>query len=49
MKTLPLLVRELWPSLNFVESRSNFKVKVTMSKILVSMERSGHKEYTCEI
>ena len=27
------------------ESRSNFKVKVTRSKILVSMERPCHKDY----
>ena len=29
MKTLPLLVRKLWPKLKFFKSRSNFKVKVT--------------------
>ena len=29
--------------------RSNIKVKVTGSKILIPMERSYHKEYTCEI
>ena len=44
MKALPLLVRKLWPRLKFFfESRSNFKVKVTRSKILVPMERSYHK------
>ena len=32
-----------------VKSRSNLEVKVTRSKILVPMERSCHKEYTCEI
>ena len=31
------------------ESRSNSKVKVTRSKILVPMERSCHKKYTYEI
>ena len=31
------------------ESRSNFKVKVTRSKIMVSCERSCHKEYTCAL
>ena len=31
------------------KSRSNFKVKVTRSKILVPMERSCHKECTCKI
>ena len=29
MKALSLLVIKLWPSLRFVKSRSNFKVKVT--------------------
>ena len=49
MKALPPLVRELWPRIKFFESRSNFKVKVTRSKILVPKERSCHKEHTCEI
>ena len=49
MKSLPLLVRKLWPRLKFFSSRSNFKVKVTRANILVPMERSCHKEYTCEI
>ena len=31
------------------KSRSNFKVKVTRSKIMVPCERSCHKEYTCAI
>ena len=46
MKSLPLLVKKLLPRLKFLKSRSNFKVKVTGSKILVSMERSCHKECT---
>ena len=33
----------------FLESKSNFKVKVTRSTILVSIERSCHKECTYEI
>ena len=49
MKALPLLGRKLWPRLKFFLSRSNFKVKVTRSKILVPTERSCHKEYTCEL
>ena len=49
MKALPLLVRKLWPWLKFFKSRSNVKVKVTRSKILVPMERSCHKECTYEI
>ena len=34
---------------NFFKSRSNFKVKVTISKIMVPRERICHKEYTYEI
>ena len=51
--TTTLAVRQ--PSLNrsheikFFESRSNFKVKVMRSKIMVPCERSCHKEYTCAI
>ena len=43
MKTLSLVVRKLWPRLKFIKSRSNFKVKVTRSKIMVPSERSCHK------
>ena len=32
MKSIPLLVRKLWPKLKFFKSRSNFKVKVTKPK-----------------
>ena len=46
MKALPFLVRKLWPRLKFFKRRSNVKVKVTRSKILLSMERSCHKECT---
>ena len=49
MKALSLLVRKLWPRLKFFESRSNFKVKVMRSTIMVPRERSCHKEYTCAI
>ena len=49
MKALALLVGKIWPRLKFLKSRSNFKVKVTRSKIIVWRERSCHKEYTCEI
>ena len=45
MKALSLLVRKLWPRLKFFKSRSNFKVKVTRSKVMVPCERSCHKEY----
>ena len=46
MKALSLLLRKLRPRLKFFKSRSNFKVKVTRSKITVPGERSSHKEYT---
>ena len=49
MKALSLLVRKLWPMLKFFKSRSNFKVKVTTSKVMVPCERSCYKEYTYEI
>ena len=49
MKALPLVVFELWPIFKFFKSRSNFKVKVTRSKIMVPCERSCHEEYTREI
>ena len=45
MKALSLLVRKLWPRLKFFKSRSNFKVKVTRSKIMVPCERSCHKDH----
>ena len=44
MKALSLLVRKLRPRLKFFKSRSNFKVKVTRSIIMVPRERSYHKE-----
>ena len=40
MKALPLLVRKLWPRLKFFKRRSNIKVKVTRSNILVPTEMS---------
>ena len=49
MKALPLLVKKLLPRLKFYKSRSNFKVRVIRSKMLVPMERSCHKECTYEI
>ena len=49
MKALSLMAKKLWPRLKFFKSRSNFKVKVTKSKITVPSERSCHKEYTCAI
>ena len=48
MKARSLMVRNLWPRLKFLKSRSNFKVEVARSKILLPMERSCNKEYTCE-
>ena len=45
----PSSVQMLWPRLKFSISRSNFKVKVIKSKILVPMERFCHKECIYEI
>ena len=47
MKALSLMVQQLWSSLKFLKCRSKVRVNVTMSKILVLMERSSHKEYAC--
>jgi hypothetical protein len=49
MKALSLAIQKIWPMLKFLKSGSNFKVKVTKSKILVQIERSCHKEHTYEI
>ena len=49
MKPLSLLVQKVWPRLSFFKSRSKVKFRVTKSKILVSTERTRHKEYTCVI
>ena len=49
MKALSFTVHKFWPRIKFFKSRSNFKVKVTRSKIVVLCERSCHKEYTYEI
>ena len=49
MKALTLLVRKSWPRLKFFKSRSNFKVKVTRSKIMVHVKGlvkwNTHVEY----
>ena len=49
MKALPLLVKKLWPRLKFLKSRSNFKVKVTRSKIWYPLKglvtRNVHVKY----
>ena len=49
MKALSLTIQKIWSMLKFLKSGSNFKVKVTRSKILVPIERSCHKEDTYEI
>ena len=49
MKALYLTVHKLWPRWKFWKSRSNFKVKVTRSKIMKWHERSCHKECTYAI
>jgi hypothetical protein len=42
-------IQKIWPMLKFLKSGSNFKVKVTRSKNLVSIERFCHKKHTYEI
>ena len=49
MKNLSLTIQKLWPMFKFLKSRSNFKVKVSRSKILVPVERACHKEHTCNM
>jgi hypothetical protein len=49
MKALSLTIQKIWPMLKVLKSRSNFKVKVRRSNILVLIERSSHKEYEYEI
>ena len=46
------VIQKLWPRLKFfgqVKYRSNLHSEGHKVKILVPMERSYHKEYTCEI
>ena len=38
--------KKVMARLKFFKSKSNFKVKVTRSKIMVPCERPCHKEYT---
>jgi hypothetical protein len=49
MKALPPTNQRLWPGLKFLKNRSNSKVKGQGAKVMVSNERSRHKEYTYEI
>ena len=49
MKALSHRIKKLWPMLKFFESRSKVTVKVTSSKFMVPLERSCHKDHTCQI
>jgi hypothetical protein len=49
MKALPPTNQKLWARLKFLKNRSNSKAKGQRVKVMVSNERSYHKEYTCEI
>ena len=53
MKALSLVVRKLWPRLQFFNSRSNFNVKVTRSKIMVHVKglvtRNTHVQFESPI
>jgi hypothetical protein len=48
-KALSLTIQKIWPKLKFLKSGSNFKVKVTRSKIMAPLERSCRKKHTYEI
>jgi hypothetical protein len=49
MKPLSLAIQKIWPMLEFLKSKSNIKVKVTRSKILVPIKglviRITHMKY----
>jgi hypothetical protein len=49
MKAVSLAIQKILPMLKFLKSGSNFKVKVTRSKLLVPIERPCHKKHTYEI
>jgi hypothetical protein len=49
MKSLSLTIQKIWPMLKFLKSGSNFKVKVTRSKVMIPIKRSCHKEHTYEL
>ena len=53
MKALSLVVRKLWQRLKFFKSRSNFKVKVTRSKLWYRVKglvtRNMHVQYESPI
>jgi hypothetical protein len=46
MKALPPTNKKLRPMIKFIKSRSNSKVKGKKVKVMLSYERSYHKEYT---
>ena len=47
MKALALTVQKLIARLKFSKNGSNSKVKVTVSKTMVSTKRSYQREYSC--
>jgi hypothetical protein len=50
MKALSLTIQKIWPMLKFLKCRSNFKVKVWRSKVMISIERfSGKKHMNNEL
>ena len=53
MKALSLLLTKLWPMLKFFQSRSNFKVKVTRSKLWYHVKglvtKNTHVQYESPI
>ena len=49
MKAVSVTIKMLLPMLKFFKSRSKVTVKVTSSKFMVPLERSCHKDHTCQI
>ena len=50
MKALSLIIKKVMANVKvFFKNRSNVTLKVTRSKFMVPLERSCHKDYTCQI
>jgi hypothetical protein len=48
-REISFTIQKTWPISKFVKSRSNFKVKARMSKIMEPVKRSCHKKQVHEI
>ena len=50
MKVLSLIIKKVMANVKvFFKSRSKVTLKVTCSKFMVPLERSCHKDHTCQI